>query len=163
MVRVALLLLLVALATACNRKSSLSESSVTVLKDSTIVREQLVIDTLVVPASEASASFNLDSILETYNGLLAKRSSGNATVTVVKEGRNIVATANCDSVMQLMISKITELEKFRQQQTQTQSVKIVEVLPPWVRKLQYGFWALVILVAGATILFIIFKIKTAIL
>jgi hypothetical protein len=164
MVRVALLLLIVVMATACSRKSAqTAESSVTVIKDSTIIKESLVIDTLFIPASEASAYINLDSLLSNYNGLLAKNSSGNATVTIVKEGRTIVATANCDSVMQLMISKITELEKIRNQQATVQRQKIVTVVPPWARKLQVGFWVIIIISGLAFTAFVIIKLKSVVL
>lgn len=102
------------------------------LKDSVSYREVVKFDTLRIPAAEASVRIQLDSIPVSYSGIIGYDRQGPATVQIIREqGGAIRAIATCDSVMQLLVSKLIESENRSSSDHQQYREKVVYRTPPF--------------------------------
>lgn len=124
-------------------------------RDSVSYREVVTFDTLRIPAAEASVRIQLDSIPVSYSGIVAYERQGPATVRIIKESNGTLrAIATCDSVMQLLMSKLVE-ERSRSDQYLSQSrEKVVYRTPPFFTWLT----VVAVIVAVAAILWNVRKI-----
>jgi hypothetical protein len=126
--------------------------------DSLIYIERMHIDTVKVAAESASLTIPFKLLKDSLINYMEK-SNGRAQVIIQRKGDSILVQANCDSLMQLLISRDKELRKWQQyalDHKETKTTTTVYVKPP-----TWFVWLLIIaaLLAALSIAVQIFKIK----
>jgi|GEM_PF-3845370 len=144
--RISILSLLVISMAGCRNSRMVSEATRTT-RDSIIYKETIRIDTLKIPADEATAIVYPDNIPADYHGIIASERQGRSTVTIYRESTGAIrAVAGCDSMLQFLFNKLTsQYEQYTDLKEQS-SIQTIYRTPPWLK------WIIAGMVISTTLL-----------